>query len=115
MRAVRYRSLAGACARAIRLDLLLLAAHHAGILAASSHVCEPDDVRQVRQERCGFIIAFCSLPLVGLACMLANPDHLEPSDAWLLPGSFVCYFQPTDTQTVMALTSRDRCTRPWQH
>lgn len=44
----RYRSLAGACARAIRLDLLLLAAHHMGALAAASHVAEPDDVRQVR-------------------------------------------------------------------
>lgn len=44
----RYRSLAGACTRAIRLDLLLLAAHHLGALAAASHVAEPDDVRQVR-------------------------------------------------------------------
>ncbi|KAI8462821.1 MAG: hypothetical protein J3K34DRAFT_527482 [Monoraphidium minutum] len=43
----RYRSLGGACVRAIRLDLLLLAAHHLGSLAASSHMCEADDVRQV--------------------------------------------------------------------
>lgn len=43
----RYRSLAGACCRAIHLDLLLLSAHHLGQLAATSHVCEPDDVRQV--------------------------------------------------------------------
>jgi hypothetical protein len=29
------------------VDLLLLSAHHMGTLAASSHLCEPDDVRQV--------------------------------------------------------------------
>ena len=43
----RYRSLAGAAARAVRLDLLLLAAHHAASLARSSHLCEPDEVAAV--------------------------------------------------------------------
>jgi hypothetical protein len=58
----RYRSLAGACARAIRLDLLLLAAHHMGSLAAASHVAEPDDVRQVRSREVGCL---STVPLVA--------------------------------------------------
>lgn len=43
----RYRSLAGACCRAVRLDLLLLAAHHMGAMAAVSHV--PQDADEARQ------------------------------------------------------------------
>lgn len=42
-----YRSLAGLCCRALRLDLLLLAAHQLSALATVSHMCEEQDVMEV--------------------------------------------------------------------
>ncbi|WIA23609.1 hypothetical protein OEZ85_000318 [Tetradesmus obliquus] len=42
----RYRSFAGACSRALRLDLLLMAARQLYALSAVSHICEEDDVME---------------------------------------------------------------------
>lgn len=39
----RHRALAGQCARALRLDLLLLVLHHLQQLPASSYVCESEE------------------------------------------------------------------------
>jgi hypothetical protein len=44
----RYRSLAGVCCRVLRLDLLLLAAHQLNALTTVSHLCEEEDVMEVR-------------------------------------------------------------------
>jgi hypothetical protein len=43
----RYRSLAGQCTRALRLDLLLLVAHHMLSLGGSSHICDEEDAKDV--------------------------------------------------------------------
>ena len=43
----RYRSLAGQCTRALRLDLLLLVAHHMMSLGGSSHICDEEDAKDV--------------------------------------------------------------------
>ena len=39
--------LAGQCARCLRLDVQLLAAHHLHELAVSSHLCEEEDVKEM--------------------------------------------------------------------
>lgn len=45
----RFRSLAGSCCRVMRLDMILLAAHHLHSLSAVSHICEEEDVMEVNQ------------------------------------------------------------------
>jgi hypothetical protein len=43
----RYRSLAGACVRAIRIDVQLSCAHYIAALSSVSHVVEEEDVGEV--------------------------------------------------------------------
>ncbi|GMH35477.1 hypothetical protein BSKO_03345 [Bryopsis sp. KO-2023] len=43
----RYRALAGLCIRALRLEMICLAAHHLDELTSISHLCEEDDRREV--------------------------------------------------------------------
>eukprot|EP00775_Hariotina_reticulata_P001681 gene1681-2025_t len=49
----RYRSLGGAITRALRLDMLLLAAHQLHCLANVSHLCEEEDVIEVSRHLSG--------------------------------------------------------------
>jgi hypothetical protein len=43
----RFKSLAGQCARCLRLDAQLLVAYHLHELAVSSHLCEEEDVKEL--------------------------------------------------------------------
>lgn len=43
----RYRALAGQCARALRLEVLLSLCHHLHPLAMTSHLLEHDDNKEV--------------------------------------------------------------------
>lgn len=55
----RYRALAGQCARALRLDLLLLVLHHLQQLPRSSYVCQSEEeAREV--DECVAALARCA-------------------------------------------------------
>ena len=64
----RYRALAGQCARALRLDLLLLVLHHLQQLPRSSYVCQSEEEAREVDECVAALSRWAAMVWVGCAC-----------------------------------------------
>lgn len=62
----RYRALAGQCARALRLDLLLLVLHHLQQLPCSSYVCQSEEEAREVDECVAALSRWAGMAWCGL-------------------------------------------------